>query len=384
MPIRSPVKIEKEKIQLKPLKTTAHPKGGTVQLPSGLGSFELSPLQFSYLQVLKNGTTSIEDLVHFYLGQGWLVSFRELFALIQFLATEGLILNRSIIEYLKKHHADEGPLVFSSLDVMQGSLVKPNPAELPFFRSLEPRLAQHLLQHTEKFSVPPNIRLTYSGTSSRDMFVLLKGAASIYKVITDSRRQLVATLGSGTLFWEPGILCKQPGKAKVINYGPSEVLRIRHLPEFDQLIKSDKAQSLQHRFWVMQALLSSPFFKDLPTDSLDSLIFTGKLCQTVPNQVLFQEGQPGNTCYIIVQGSVIITKNGQTINVMNQGACFGEISLLASGGVRTASAIAQRECVFLEIHQNDFYKMLSQNLLLAKEIETLAMQRLANDQQRRR
>ncbi|MGE5086012.1 MAG: cyclic nucleotide-binding domain-containing protein [Bacillota bacterium] len=378
------MKIEKEKIQLKPLTTTAHSHGGTIHLPSGLGTFELTPLQFSYLQVLKSDTTSIEDLVHFYLGQGWLVSFRELFALIQFLVAEHLILNTSIIEYFKKCNSDEAPFVFSSLENIKGSLVKANPGDLPFFRSLEPRLAQHLLQHTEKFSVPANIRLTHSGTSSRDMFVLLKGAASIYKVVSESRRQLVATLGAGTLFGERGFLLNQPRNADVITTAPSEVLRIRHLPEFDQLIKSDKAQSLQHRFWVMQALLSSPFFKDLPTDSLDSLIFTGKLCQTAPHQVLFQEGQPGNTCYIIVQGSVVISQNRQTINVLNQGACFGEISLLVSGGVRTASAIAQRECILLEIHQNDFYKMLSQNLFLAKEIETLAMKRLANDQQRHR
>lgn len=378
------MKIEKEKIQLKPLQASPHAHGGTVLLPSGQGRFDLNPLQFSYLQVLKNGATSIEDLVQFFLGQGWLVSFRELFALIQFLANEKLILNKSIIEYLQKHHSDEAPLVFSSLEVMKGSQVKPNPAELPFFRSLEPRLAEYLLQQTEKFIVPPNIRLTHSGTVSRDMFVLLKGSAAIYKVISESRRQMVATLGSGTLFGERGFLLNQPRNADVVTTAPSEVLRIRHLPEFDQLIKSDKAQTLQHRFWVMQALLSSPFFKDLPTDSLDSLIFTGKLCQAKANQVLFQEGQAGNTCYIVVQGSVVISKNGQAINVMNQGACFGEISLLVSGGVRTATVTTQRECILLEIHQNDFYKMLSQNLLLAKEIETLAMQRLSHDQQRGR
>ncbi|WP_413581154.1 cyclic nucleotide-binding domain-containing protein [Bdellovibrio sp. HCB288] len=372
------MKIEREVIQLKPIKTLKHAQGGTVTLPSGLGSFELNALQFSYLEVLKNGV-SIEGLVQFFLGQGWLVSFRELYSLIQFLVHERLITNQNIIDYFKKVNSDDSPLVFSSIDVMNGKQIKPDPATLPFFRSLEPHLANYLLQKAEVFSVPPNIRITHSGQSSRDLFVLLKGQASIYKVLSETRRQLVATLGSGALFGERGFLLNQPRNADVITSTASEILRVHHLPEYDNLIKSDKAQALQHRFWVMQALLSSPFFKDIPTDSLDALIFTGRLVQAPANQALFHEGQAGNTCYIVIQGSVVISQKGSAINVLNQGTCFGEISLLVSGGVRTATVTTQRDTVLLEIEQNAFYKMLAQNLILAKVIETLAASRLARD-----
>lgn len=376
------MKIEREVIQLKPLKTLKTLQGGTLFLPSGLGSFELNALQFSYLEVLKTGV-SIEGLVQFFLGQGWLVSFRELYSLMQFLSHERLISNQNIIDYFKKVNSEDAPIVFSSLDVMTGNQVKPDPSALPFFRSLEPKLAQHLLQKSEVFTVPANIRITYSGQTSRDLFVLLKGQASIYKVISPTRRQLVATLGTGALFGERGFLLNHPRNADVITNGPSEVLRVHHLPEFDTLIKSDKAQALQHRFWVMQALLSSPVFKDIPTDSLDALIFTGRLVQAPANQVLFREGQTGNTCYIVIQGSAVVSKQGQNINVMNQGTCFGEISLLVSGGVRTATVTTQRDTVLLEIEQNAFYKMLAQNLVLAKLIETLAADRIARDQKAR-
>ncbi|WP_413294385.1 cyclic nucleotide-binding domain-containing protein [Bdellovibrio sp. HCB185ZH] len=374
------MKIERETLQLKPIKTQKHAGGGTVFLPSGLGSFELNTLQFSYLEVFKSGS-SIEGLVQFFLGQGWLVSFRELYSLLQFLVHERLISNQNVIDYFKKVNSDDSPLVFSSIDVMSGRQVKPDPTTLPFFRSLEPSLASYLLQKAEVFTVPQNIRITHSGQNSRDLFVLLKGQASIYKVISETRRQLVATLGSGALFGERGFLLNQPRNADVITNSSSEVLRVHHLPEYDNLIKSDKAQALQHRFWVMQALLSSPFFKDLPTDSLDALIFTGRLVQAPANQVLFREGQSGNTCYIVIQGSVVISQKGQNINVLNQGTCFGEISLLVSGGVRTATVTTQRDTVLLEIEQNAFYKTLAQNLVLAKVIETLAAQRIARDQQ---
>ncbi len=231
--------------------------------------------------------------------------------------------------------------------------------------------------------MPAQTRLTQTGARDRDLFVLLRGQASIYRVLDEKRRQMVAVLGAGSIFGERGFLLNQPRSADVITGTACEVLRVRHLPEFDQLIKSERAQSLQHRFWVLQALQSSLFFKDLPSDSLDNLIFTGRLCQAPANHILMAEGQPGNTCYIVIQGSVVISQRGKNINVLGQGSTFGEISLLMSGGQRTATATTQQDSIFLEIHQNDFYRVLAQNLILAKEIEGLAAQRLENDAKRK-
>ena len=376
------MKVEKEKLQLKPFTLTPQGSGGIVTLNGRDQSFQLSQLQYSYLDVLKNGL-SIEGLVQFFLGQGWLVNFRELYALIQFLVTERVIVNQTVLDYFRRAFKDDVPMVFSSITQMTGTSTQANPADLPFFRSLDPALAKYLLKGAIHYQVPAQIRLTHAGQTDRDLFIITKGQASVYKVIDANRRQLVATLGAGSLFGERGFLLNQPRNADIITTMPSEVLRVPHLSEFDQLIKTDRAQSLQHRFWVMHALLSSAIFKELPTDTLDSLIFAGRLVQAPANQLLFQEGQRGNTCYILVQGSVVISKQGQAINVLDQGSCFGEISLLVSGGVRTASVSTQRDSVLLEIQQNDFYKILSQNLILAKEIETLAASRLQKDATRK-
>ncbi|MNL37937.1 hypothetical protein D3C87_1601150 [compost metagenome] len=53
-----------------------------------------------------------------------------------------------------------------------------------------------------------------------------------------------------------------------------------------------------------------------------------------------------------------------------------------SGGVRTATVTTQKESVLLEISQSHFYQVLAQNLILAKKIEELALQRLHKDSQR--
>lgn len=373
------MKIEKEPLNIPALQMHPASDGGSFTVLSSRKSYRLNPLQYSYLDVLKNGT-SIEGLVQFFLGQGWLVSFRELTSLLEFLLQEGLLLNASVQAYFKSSQQN-----LSATGTLQS--LGPRPAsikasELPFFRSLDPALAGHLLQSSECFQVPANIKVIQAGKNDRDLFILLKGQAGIYRHLGNQQRQMVAALESGALFGESGFLLNQARTADVITLMPSEILRVRHLPEFDQLIKTEKAQSLQQRFWILQALQSSNVFRNLPGDCLDSLIFSGRPVKAPAHHRLFNEGQPANTCYVVVQGSVVISQGVRNINVMNQGACFGEISLLMSGGQRTATATTQQETVLLEIQQNNFYQVMAQNLLLAKEIETLAAQRLQADRQR--
>lgn len=383
LPISPRMKIEKEWLQLQALQLSPSQDGGTLTLLTNHKTYRLNGLHYSYCDVLRNCGT-IEGLVQFFLGQGWLVSFRELFILLQFLVSENILLNPSFQEYFLKTSPHEFLAQPSNFDKKLASPLNIQIQDLPFFRSLEPQLAAYLLQKTERIQVPAQMALTRSGQRDRDLFVMLKGEAAIYRVLDEKRRQMISVMGPGSIFGEFGFLLNQPRSADVITRVPSEILRVHHLPEFDQFIKTEKAHNLQQRFWALQALHSSPFFKDLPTDSLDGLIFSGRLCQLPAHQVLFREGNPGNTCYIIIQGNVVVSQNGKNINTQGQGTCFGEISLLMSQGQRTATVTSQQDSILLEIQQNDFYRVLSQNLILAKEIESLAAQRLVNDANRRR
>lgn len=377
------MKIETEKVQLKTFQLSPQSEGGILLCPVTRRSYQLNPLQYNYVDVLRNAG-SIEGLVQFFLGQGWLVSFRELFGIVHFLVKEGFILNPSFKDYFANSslqtHTEPGTHYVKSTPTLSPL----DPSKLPFFRSLNPELASYLLQKADCIQAPQQTRLITAGHKERDLYILLEGQSAIYRVINEKQRQLISVMNPGAIFGERGFLLNTPRSADVITLQPSRFLRVQHRPEFDQLIRLEKAQSLQHRFWVLQALQSSSFFKNLPSDCLDSLLFSGRMCQSPANQILFREGQPGNTCFILIQGNVVVSKSGKNINVLGQGSTFGEISLLMSGGVRTATVTTQQDSVLLEIHQNDFYRVLSQNLFLAKEIETLAAQRVSNDAQRPR
>lgn len=366
------MKIEKELIQLKPYDLLPASQGGQLTLRHSGRHFQVNANQYSMLEALRSNSMSLESLVQFYLGQGWLVSFRELHALVHFLIQESAFVNPAFAAYFLHH--EQAPLLAAKKAV-------PVSRELPFLRSLAPNLADHFIKNSQVLKLKAQTRIVAQQERSRDLYIVLSGQLGIYKT-HGANRERTSILGSGALFGERGFLLGQARSADVICLTDCDVLKIPFLPEYEQLIRTDKAQSLQHRFWVLQALASSDFFSSLPSDSHDALIFSGRLVQSPAYQVLFREGQPGNSCYIIVQGSAVVSQKGQNINIMNQGACFGEISLLMSGGVRTATVTTQTDSILLEINQNHFYQVLAQNLVLAKKIEELALQRLNKDSQR--
>lgn len=378
-PIKLDMNLEKEKVQFKEFQLSPTATGGVLAVMESQRHFNISSLQYSYLEILRTGQ-SVDELVQFYLQQGWLVSFRELHGLLKFMTLEGLILNNSYRFYFCQNSGTDG---VQNADSNNTRAISVAVDKLPFFRSLQPELAQHLLQHAERLEVPAHTLLVKTGNRDRDLFVLLRGQASIYESGDHKHRQLKALLHPGSLFGERGFLLNQARRADILTTTPCEVLKIPHQPDFDQLINTQKAQTLQHRFWVLHAMAASSFFRDLPGESLDHLIFSGRLCQAKAHQFLFQEGERGNTCFVLVQGSVVVSQKSQNIAVLGQGACFGEVSLMMSGGIRTAGVKTQQDSIFLEVQQRDFYRVLAQNLRLAKDIEVLAAQRLQNDTQRR-
>ncbi|HEY8271152.1 MAG TPA: cyclic nucleotide-binding domain-containing protein [Pseudobdellovibrionaceae bacterium] len=350
------------------------------------GLSDLTDLQKLYLQVLQGGK-SLEAVVHHFLQQGWLVNFVELADLVEKLVTNKSLRNLNFYVYFDKMKPTSERSLWNkivNLDFPESSMGSMrNYKELPFFRTLEPQLTDFLLSKATMHHVPPKSLICRQGETTRDLFVILKGTAGIYKPHQQSGKYLVATLSDNAVFGEGAFLLGHPRSADVISLSDCRILRIPCLPEiFDRYLKKDKAQGLQYRFWVQHALLNSPLLKEVPSDCFDALSYSGKFVQCPEGQVLFHEGEKGHSVYIVVQGSLVVNKNGQNINVLNQGGILGEIALLANQGLRSASVFAQRDSLLIEINQAEFYKLLAQNIFLGKYLQELAYSRLLKDEKR--
>src|SRR5512133_397477 len=65
-------------------------------------------------------------------------------------------------------------------------------------------------------------------------------------------------------------------------------------------------------------------------------------------QVLVREGATGGSLFVILSGTVAITRGGRRVGGLGEGDLFGEVALL-EGGARTASAIVEQDARVLVV-----------------------------------
>jgi len=112
-------------------------------------------------------------------------------------------------------------------------------------------------------------------------------------------------------------------------------------------------------------------FKDIPVEKIRKMISILRKITFPEGQIIMKEGDPGDTMYIILDGTVEIVKSlvigdtGDENNTRNKvftrldgkhHAVFGEISLLEELK-RTATIKAVTNCVLYEVKKDDFLKL---------------------------
>ena len=96
-------------------------------------------------------------------------------------------------------------------------------------------------------------------------------------------------------------------------------------------------------------------------------------------EVLFREGEPGDSFYLVQRGEIEISVHAVdgrklSLDVIREGEAFGEIALF--GGNRTASARALRKSALLAVRRVDALALLRQRPELALEFIDILCARL--------
>ena len=122
-------------------------------------------------------------------------------------------------------------------------------------------------------------------------------------------------------------------------------------------------------------LKSSELFGGLPAESLATLSSIATEVRLGAGEVLFHDGESGDSLYLVTSGQVRIMKSGAEIAVLSKGACFGEMAVLDQAP-RSADAVVLDEAVLLRIESEEFYEVLAENPLLSKGLIRLLTRRL--------
>ncbi len=102
-----------------------------------------------------------------------------------------------------------------------------------------------------------------------------------------------------------------------------------------------------------------PFFSNLSPEKLRDLARIGTRQEAATGTVLFAEGDPGDTLYVILQGAVkVYSGQGEELTRFGTGDYFGELSLL-DGEPRSASAETTESSELFIVDRTDFLTLLS-------------------------
>ena len=120
------------------------------------------------------------------------------------------------------------------------------------------------------------------------------------------------------------------------------------------------------------ALGRTPLFKGLSRAELVELAKVTEDLEVAEGKVLAREGEIGREFFVIVDGEVVVSKDGQEINRLSSGDFFGEIALIWESPRRTATVTAATPIRFFVLTRQAFRGLIdSQPDIEAKVLEQL-------------
>jgi CRP-like cAMP-binding protein len=107
-----------------------------------------------------------------------------------------------------------------------------------------------------------------------------------------------------------------------------------------------------------------PLLTRLAEEDLRALAARGKVQRHPAGAVIFQEGDPGDSLHIVIEGDVriaVLSGSGEeaTVAMLGPGEFVGDLALL-DGRPRSATAIASRPTKTLVVTRDDFARWLGQ------------------------
>jgi CRP-like cAMP-binding protein len=101
-----------------------------------------------------------------------------------------------------------------------------------------------------------------------------------------------------------------------------------------------------------------PIFARLEPRSQEAVATQARVIAVPAGTVLLREGEPAESFYVIVSGTVHVERQGRFVRSMSSGGFLGEVALL-EGSERTATVTCATDCELLEFGSFEFGRVLA-------------------------
>jgi CRP-like cAMP-binding protein len=256
---------------------------------------------------------------------------------------------------------------------------------IPLFSELNEQELQLLLGHVQAKTFQKDSLICREGEAGESLMVLSRGEVAIIKQMPRGKEVWIRNLREGDFFGEFGFFTDQKRHTNVKALTECEILEISR-NELDKILKvHPRVKEVLQDFFKQRVLdlflALSPFFSSLTSMEREDVFKRFRLLKIPEETLLFKEGAPSNSLYMIKSGEVEIftlTRQGKRIQLatLKSGNFFGEISLLFNKP-RMASAKTIRPSELLELTKEDLDACLLQFPKLRSILKEISLKRLA-------
>jgi CRP-like cAMP-binding protein/thioredoxin reductase/Fe-S-cluster-containing dehydrogenase component len=198
-------------------------------------------------------------------------------------------------------------------------------------------------------------------------------------VISPHDPEKIYTLPQGHFFGEMGLISGRKRAATVRSLENKTVLLETKRNQILKLMGASPSlkKAIDSIFFLR--ILKTSVFPSADAKDLTKIVHNSEQVSFNKGAILFNEGEPGDALYIILKGSIKISKkdkNGVDVaqTYISAGNYVGEMALV-SNDMRSATASAAVRCETLKITKEVFYTLLEANPETAEEVRSLARKR---------
>ena len=126
------------------------------------------------------------------------------------------------------------------------------------------------------------------------------------------------------------------------------------------------------------ALGKTPLFGELSKHELGELAKATEDLEVDEGRVLTREGDLGREFFVIVEGNVSVTQDGNEIRRLGPGDFFGEIALIYENARRTATVTATSPLRFFVLTRQSFRSLLEHQPEIEQKVMAALEERLTS------
>jgi CRP/FNR family transcriptional regulator, cyclic AMP receptor protein len=129
----------------------------------------------------------------------------------------------------------------------------------------------------------------------------------------------------------------------------------------------------------VDALAKAPLFSALSKQELGALAKATEDLEVEEGKVLTREGDLGREFFVIVEGEVSVTRDGNELRRLGPGEFFGEIALIYENARRTATVTSTSPLRFFVLTRQSFRSLLEHQPEIEDKVMAALEERLGSD-----